>query len=357
MSLAERIAQIIEMQGPISVAQFMSIALHDPVNGYYAQHDPIGIGGDFTTAPEISQMFGELIGAWIVQVWREQGAPSPARLVELGPGHGTLMADVLRAARLDAEFLSSIEITLIETSARLRAAQAKRLKDTAVVIHWAERFDDSLADRPLFVLANEFFDALPIRQFVHTERGWCERMVGLDRQRSLAFALVPLSRQLNIPAERGRPRGGDICETSPGGEAIILQIANAIAQRGAALIFDYGYGANAGFGETLQAVAAHKFANVLQKPGEADLSSHVDFAALARAAENTGTKTYGPVTQGALLEALGIEVRAECLARANPEQADSIAAAVKRLISSAQMGTLFKALAILPKGAPRPPGF
>lgn len=355
MSLTERIIQIIEVHGPISVAQFMNIALHDPAHGYYARRDPIGTGGDFTTAPEINQMFGELLGAWIVQVWREQGAPSPARLVELGPGHGTLMADVLRTAKLDPKFLSSIEITLVETSPGLQKTQAEKLEGAPAVVQWTERFDDSLADRPLFVLANEFFDALPIRQFVQTERGWCERMVGLDQQRNLAFALAPLSRKLNIP---GRSRSGDIYEVSPTGEAIVEQIAAAVAQRGGAmLIVDYGYGTNSGFGETLQAIAGHKFASVLQNPGEADLSSHVDFAALTRAAERASAKTYGPVAQGALLKALGISQRAGRLARHNAEHADSIAAAVKRLTSPEQMGTLFKALAILPKGATCPPGF
>lgn len=336
----------------------MSIALHDPMHGYYARRDPIGSSGDFTTAPEISQIFGELLGAWMLQVWREQDAPSPARLVELGPGHGTLMADVLRMAKLDPEFLSSIQITLVETSPRLRKAQAEKLKDAPVTVYWAERFDDTLTDRPLFLLANEFFDALPIRQFVQTEYGWCERMVGLDRERNLAFALAPSSRALDIPAGCGKPRAGDIYEASPISEAITGQIAAVIARHGgAALIVDYGYGANSGFGETLQAVAGHKFASVLQNPGEADLSSHVDFAALARTAENAGAKTYGPVAQGALLGELGIDIRAERLASANPEQADNIAAAVKRLRSPEQMGTLFKALAILPKGAARPPGF
>src|SRR6185503_14882246 len=173
--------------GPITVAQFMTMALHDPSDGYYATQDVIGAHGDFTTAPEISQMFGELLGLWMVQAWRDQGCPSPARLVELGPGRGTLMADALRAAKLDPKFLHSIEVVLIETSAALQEAQAETLKGSPVPIHWHDRLDESLAERPLFLLANEFFDALPIRQFVFTKRGWCERMVGIDSAGALTF--------------------------------------------------------------------------------------------------------------------------------------------------------------------------
>lgn len=357
-ALGERIARLIQVQGPISVAQFISMALHDPKHGYYATRDPIGAAGDFITAPEISQIFGELLGAWVVRAWCDQGAPSPARLVELGPGGGTLICDVLRAARIEPKFLSSIEIVLVETSARLRRAQSEKLGNSQASVRWLQRFDDALSDRPLFLLANEFFDALPIRQFVFAERGWCERMVGLDGGHSLAFALSPFLAPLDIPAERGKPCRGNIYETCPSGEAVMEQLAGGIAQHGgAALIVDYGYGADAAFGETLQAVAGHRYANVLENPGEADLSAHVDFAALARAAERAGAKVYGPVAQGTLLERLGIYVRAERLAGDNPKQADEIAAAVDRLISPEQMGTLFKALAILPKGAARPPGF
>jgi SAM-dependent MidA family methyltransferase len=354
--LAQRIARLIRMQGPISVAQFMTMALHEPELGYYATHDPVGAEGDFITAPEVSQIFGELLGLWCVQAWREQGSPSPARLVELGPGHGTLMADMLRAARLAPEFLAGIEVVLIEASAGLRQAQAERLKGAPVAVRWLERLDETLADRPLFLLANEFFDALPIRQFVFTGGGWCERMIGVNGG-ELMFVLSPAPAPLEVPPERRAPKTGDIYEVCPSGEAIAEELSFVVSEKGgAALIVDYGY-AEPGFGETLQAVSQHKFAGVLENPGEADLSAHVDFAALARMAERSGAKAYVPIEQGALLQSLGIAQRAENLIQRNPAQRNGIASAVERLVSAQQMGSLFKAMAIVPKNALEPPGF
>jgi len=356
-ALTERVAQLIGMQGPISVSQFMTMALHDPTLGYYATHDPIGAGGDFITAPEISQMFGELLGLWCVQAWRDQGSPSPARLVELGPGHGTLMADALRAARLDPEFLASIEVVLLEASVGLRKQQATSLETARcpVPVRWVHHLDETLSDRPLFLLANEFFDALPIRQSVLTERGWCERMVVADGQGGLAFAASPVATMLAIPSQRGLPEAGAIFETSPAAEAIVAQIAHIIVDKGgAALIVDYGYGADSGFAETLQAITEHKFTNVLDNPGEADLSAHVDFGALARVAVDAGAKAYGPIEQGEFLSALGIVARAERLSR---NHLQSVERQLNRLLGAEEMGTLFKALAIMPKHAPVPAGF
>ncbi len=367
-ALGGRIARLIASQGPISVAQFMTMALHDPEGGYYATRDPFGRGGDFTTAPEISQMFGELLGLWIVQCWHYQGKPKRARLVELGPGRGTLMADALRATKLMPEFLAAIELVLVEASPALSAIQKETLKDSPAPIRWLTQFDDSLADRPLFLLANEFFDALPIRQFVKTDRGWCERMVGLDANGALAFALAPEPSPGSIlpPNRDGAPLGA-FFESATGASALAEQIAQIIARKGgAALIADYGYGAEAGFGETLQAVKDHAFAAVLDTPGEADLSAHVDFAVLADAARGRGAKGYGPVEQGEFLVSLGIIQRAERLAQ--QQQAGSreqghlgdspqIDAQLERLILPDQMGALFKALAILPPKAPPPPGF
>ena len=352
-TLAQRVAALIEMQGPISIAQFMTTALHDPDCGYYATHNPIGEDGDFITAPEVSQMFGELVGLWCVQAWRDQGCPSPIRVVELGPGRGTLMADALRAASIDAAFLSSVDIVLVEASKTLRKQQAATLD--AVIsetkIRWVDQFDDSCTDRPLFLIANEFFDALPVQQFVFTERGWCERMVGVDKNGALTFALSPAPALMPVASDRGLPESGAVYETSPAGEAIVEQIAHVIASRGgAALIVDYGYGANAPFGETLQGVARHEFASVLDSPGETDLSAHVDFAALARAVEQAGAKSYGPVEQGEFLCGLGIVERAE---RLSHNHLQSMQRQLNRLIEPDQMGTLFKALAVLPKTAPR----
>jgi NADH dehydrogenase [ubiquinone] 1 alpha subcomplex assembly factor 7 len=356
-ALAQRIAQLIGMQGPISVAQFMTMALHDPENGYYARRDPIGAAGDFITAPEISQIFGELLGLWCVQAWRDQGCLAPANLVELGPGRGTLIVDALRAARLDPEFLASIEVALVEASAGLRKAQAETLKTPNVAVRWLDGLDHSLMGRPLLLLANEFFDALPIRQFVFAERGWCERMVGISESFELMFVLSPMPVSLNIPPGRGTAKIGDVYELCPSGEAIVEQLAAVISDKGgAALIVDYGC-ASAGFGETLQAVEQHKYASVLNDPGEADLSAHVDFTGLARAAEAAGAKAYGPVDQGALLQSLGIEQRAEHLMDANPAHREAVASGVERLVSAQAMGTLFKALAIVPKDGPAPPGF
>ncbi|HSM95216.1 MAG TPA: SAM-dependent methyltransferase [Rhizomicrobium sp.] len=357
-SLGQRIARLIEAQGPISIAQFMAIALHDPQSGYYATRDPFGAQGDFITAPEISQMFGELLGLWIAQCWHDQGKPQ-ARLVELGPGRGTLMVDALRMiGQLMPEFLAKVEIVLVEASPALAGIQKTALEPSGANIRWATQFDDSLADKPLFLLANEFFDALPIRQFVKTERGWCERMV-VAAGDALDFALAPDAAPSSIvPANRDGAPMGAFYEFSPSASALMQQIAEAIARKGgAALVVDYGYGADAGFGETLQAVAAQKYANVLEAPGDADLSAHVDFAALAQTAREAGAKPYGPIAQGDFLEALGIVQRAGRLSRGHLGDSPEIDSQLERLILPGQMGTLFKALAILPANAPAPPGF
>lgn len=357
-ALGQRIARLIEAQGPISIAQFMTLALHDPQGGYYATRDPFGARGDFVTAPEVSQMFGEMLGLWIAQSWHDQDKPD-ARLVELGPGRGTLMSDALRVIRqLMPEFLKRVEIVLVEASPTLTAIQKKALTDAGANIRWAVQFDAALADRPLFLLANEFFDALPVRQFVKTERGWCERMV-VANDGVLDFALSPEAiPNAAIPPNRDGAPPGAFHETSPAATAIVQQIAETIARRrGAALIVDYGYGAEAGFGETLQAVAAHKYASVLDAPGDADLSAHVDFAALAQTAREAGAAPFGPVPQGEFLEALGIVQRAATLARGKLGSAPEIDGQLERLILPDRMGTLFKALAILPPGARPPAGF
>jgi SAM-dependent MidA family methyltransferase len=391
--LGQRIARLIEAQGPISIAQFMAIALHDPQSGYYATRDPFGARGDFVTAPEVSQMFGEMLGLWIAQSWHDQGRPD-ARLVELGPGRGTLMSDALRVIRqLMPEFLQRVEIVLVEASQTLRQIQSETLSTFAQVtpphpalsprggegknmetslapaggegrgegvvrLGWREQFDDSLADKPLFLLANEFFDALPVRQFVKTERGWCERMV-VARGDALDFALSPDAVPSSlIPANREGAPPGAFYETSPSASAIAQQISETIARKGgAALIVDYGYGADAGFGETLQAISAHKYANVLDAPGDADLSAHVDFAALAQTAREAGAAPFGPMPQGEFLEALGIVQRAATLAKGKLGSHPEIDGQLERLILPDRMGTLFKALAIMPDDKRTPAGF
>lgn len=356
-ALGARIARLIEAQGPISVAQFMIIALHDPQAGYYATRDPFGARGDFITAPEVSQMFGELLGLWIAQCWHDQGRPA-AWLVELGPGRGTLMNDALRViGKLMPEFLTDVEIVMIEMSPALRAIQEQTLISSGARLRWLTRFDE-FAGKPLLVIANEFFDALPVRQFVSTGRGWSERMV-VVKDGGLDFALSPEPvPAATIPANRASAPVGAFYETSPAATALIEQISDMIArQGGAALIVDYGYGADAGFGETLQAISAHKYASVLEAPGEADLSAHVDFAALGDAVRTAGAATFGPTPQGEFLETLGIVQRAAALAKGRLGTNSEIDRQLERLVTPEQMGTLFKALAIMPKDSRAPAGF
>lgn len=336
----------------------MTLALHDPGAGYYATRDPFGAGGDFITAPEISQVFGEFLGLWCVQVWHDQGKPVRKRLVEVGPGRGTLMNDALRAMNVAPDFLEGLEVVLVEASPALTAVQKELLQNHRVEIRWVERFDSSLGDRPLFLLANEFFDALPIHQYVKTARGWCERMVTVDPKGALAFLLAPTPVPgIVIPGNRAMAPEGGVYEASPSGLALSEEIAHVIAhQGGGALIADYGY-EKADFGETLQAVAHHSFAGVLSDPGVSDLSAHVDFPALAAAASKVGAAVFGPTTQADFLEDLGAIQRIEHLATRHPDAAQDLRSRLDRLISPDQMGTLFKVLAIVPKTALKPPGF
>jgi SAM-dependent MidA family methyltransferase len=358
MTLASRIAALIQAQGPMSVAQFMSIALMDPKDGYYATRDPFGAAGDFITAPEISQVFGELIGLWLVQAWMDQGRPRNPRLVELGPGRGTLMADILRTAKLAPQFLEELEVVLVEASPVLRAIQERQIAGSGVPVRWQAQFGDGLDERPLFLVANEFFDALPVRQYVKTDRGWCERMVTAEGG-ELAFALAPVPvPRAAIPGGLETAPEGGVYETSPATLALAEDIARIVARRGgAALVVDYGYAARSGFGETLQAVGRHEFAGVLAGPGADDLSAHVDFAAMAAAGRKGGAAVLGPVTQGAFLAALGLAERAERLARANPAARQGLVRAVDRLAGADQMGALFKVLAFLPPAYDHAPGF
>jgi NADH dehydrogenase [ubiquinone] 1 alpha subcomplex assembly factor 7 len=334
----------------------MAEVLTHPQLGYYSRQDPFGRDGDFITAPEVSQMFGELIGLWAVAGWQAQGAPNPFRLVELGPGRGTLMADALRAARLVPDFLAAAEIDLVEVSPSLRERQRQALAGQRVT--WHERLDE-LPEQPLVLIANEFFDALPIRQFQQQRGCWHERVIGLNPTGDgLVFGLAP---PLPEPAAFDLPTGaseGAIAEHCPAGQAIAGEIARRLATRGGlALIIDYGYGAGES-GDTLQAVRRHDRHDVLEAPGKADLTAHVDFAALALTARAAGAAVHGPVTQGDFLSALGLAARAERLsAKATPSQARDIAAAKTRLVAPAEMGRLFKVLALTPTGAPTPAGF
>jgi NADH dehydrogenase [ubiquinone] 1 alpha subcomplex assembly factor 7 len=356
--LEEVLARRTRTQGPLTVAEFMAEALGHPEYGYYATRDPLGRRGDFTTAPEISQVFGELIGLWCVDLWDRAGRPAPFILAELGPGRGTLMEDALRAARVMPEFLDALRLHLVETSPVLRRAQHRALKPFAPVWH------DSIASLPsgrLMLVANEFLDAMPIRQLVKTETGWHEKLIGLSAEAdSLAFALSPgpAPSAALVPDELRAAPPGSVCEISPAALAVADTIARRVVDAGgAALIIDYGHAAR-GCGDTLQAVRRHQRHHPLDNPGEADLTAHVDFAALAEIAAADGATVWGPVTQGAFLDAVGIAARAERLiAGATPVQAADIGSACRRLIDSAEMGALFKVLCIAGPTMPVPAGF
>lgn len=337
----------IEATGPVTLAEYMALCLSHPEHGYYTTRDPLGKAGDFVTAPEISQMFGELLGLALAQAWVEQGSPSPFILAELGPGSGQLMSDALRAASRAPGFSEAADLWLVETSPVLRAEQAKRLPQP----NWVENID-GLPDGSLFLLANEFFDALPIRQYHLQSNRWREAVVGVEDDK-LTLGLKSLPESVEDAPE------GAIRERCPSGEAFAGAIAKRIADHGgAAIIVDYGYEQPIPEGaDTFQAVREHAYVDPLSHPGATDLTAHVHFGALANAAQNMGAATSKLITQGDLLTSLGIGARAANLARSAPDQLDIIEAALKRLTHADEMGSLFKALAIYPVGAPSPPGF
>jgi NADH dehydrogenase [ubiquinone] 1 alpha subcomplex assembly factor 7 len=359
-----RMARLIRAVGPIPVARYMAEALGDPDTGYYMTRDPIGRDGDFITAPEVSQMFGELVGLWTGDLWQRLGAPG-ARLVEVGPGHGTLMRDALRALAVVPGMATRVDVHLVETSPTLRARQQETLATlrTEAGGPWSIRWHERLADvpgGPLLLVANELFDALPIHQFVRTVDGWRERLVDLSTTSpGFRFVLGPPSAALAAVPEpvRAAPPGA-VAETCPSGISLMADIATRIAAAGGgALIIDYGHD-DSRAQDTLQAVRRHGRHDVLDAPGTADLCAYVDFAVLARVATEAGARPWGPVTQGAFLEALGISARAERLSRgATARQAAEIAAAHARLTDPAQMGTLFKVLAVVPENIAPPAGF
>lgn len=352
--LAESLAARIALEGPLSVATVMAEALSHPQFGYYMVQEPFGSAGDFITAPEISQMFGELLGLWLGAVWLSMGAPARVDLVELGPGRGTLMADARRALGRVPGFPLERPVHLVETSPRLRAVQAATIGAAVVHHDHAAALPD---DAALLILANEFFDALPIRQFAYTPGGFHERMVGLDEAGALTFGLAPAPFDPALLPRHERPAPGDVLEWSPASCDIARLLGERLAaQGGAALLIDYG-ASHLGFADTLQAVHRHRYADVLTTLGEADLTAHVNFAHLAQAAESGGAKAHGPVTQGALLDGLGIATRTARLAAANPAKSEELARARQRLTAPDQMGSLFKALALTHPAVPVPPAF
>ena len=362
-ALASALRDEIRRNGPITLARYMELALYHPTLGYYRSRDPLGAAGDFTTAPEISQMFGEMVGAWLAVVWQQMGNPTTVRLIELGPGRGTLMSDALRATRAVPSFHTAIDLHLVETSEPLRAAQAAALANAGVAATWHDRID-TIPDGPLLLVANEFLDALPIRQFQSTALGWRERLVTMPESDDdhFRFVLSDVAASCEPPASLRDASSGTLWEASPASQEVIRSVASRIADdNGAALFLDYGY-ARQSAGESLQALRNHRPHDPLADPGTADITAHVDFTALALSATESGAQAYGPVDQGPFLLSLGIETRAErlrtaALARNRADQGAAIATAFKRLIAPTEMGSLFKALALTSRNLPAPPGF
>jgi len=343
--LADRLRRMIQAQGPIPVSDYMALANAH----YYATRDPLGVAGDFTTAPEISQMFGELIGLALADVWVRAGRPEGAQYVELGPGRGTLAADALRAMR--AAGLGP-RVHFVETSPVLRAVQARRVPDA----QWHDDLRTIPDDGPILAVANEFFDALPVRQLIATGTGWRERLVTLDGDRFVPAAGPPVPGAA-IPEHVRAAPSGTVLETSPASLAYARSLAHRMnMQGGASLIVDYGHDRLCA-GETLQAVRLHDYADPWIEPGEADLTAHVDFESLARAAAETGVRVYGPVAQRDWLVKLGIDARAEALARAAPGRREEIGVAKDRLVSPEQMGRLFRVMGLSAPAWPALEGF
>lgn len=346
-SLKQRIAGLIGGQGPLPVAEYMALCLSDEEHGYYMSRQPFGRGGDFTTAPEVSQMFGELIGVWLVEMWRRFGRPDRPVFAEIGPGRGTLARDIARTFdRLEPKLVGNSDFYLIETSPRLSAEQAATLKDIGGTFIWAKSLDALPQDRPLFIVGNELFDAIPARQFVRTPEGWRERCVGLDNSGTLRFVSgAAMIDPALLPAEAAAAPHGSIFEIAPAREALMQQIAERIARdSGAALFLDYGHLASA-IGDTFQAMRGHAYVDPLAEPGEADLTSHVDFAALATVVRASGIAPR-LTTQGDFLVALGLLERAGQLgANRGAEAQQSIRDDVQRLAGPDAMGELFKVIA------------
>jgi len=343
--ISREIAQLIEQEGPISIERFMNEANRH----YYATRDAIGAAGDFITAPEVSQMFGEIVGLALADVWQRAGRPSNAVLVELGPGRGTLADDMLRAMKVAG---LEPELHFIETSPLLREKQAD-LHPHAI---WHDTIQTLPTDRPLLIVANEFFDALPVHQLVMTFSGWRERVVrmGMD-----GFEAAPgeNTKYGEVPMHLRHVDPGGIIESCPTARKLMRALARRLHdQGGAMLVIDYGYDGGA-HGDTLQAVHAHAYADPFAKPGVSDLTAHVDFSALAGSARAAGTHVAGPVEQGQWLISLGLSDRAAVLARNAPRRADEIAAAYRRLTDPEEMGELFKVMAVTGRRWPEPGGF
>lgn len=345
--LKQKIIEQIREAGPITVADFMSLCLSDPDHGYYATRPAIGgDGGDFLTAPEASQMFGELIGLWCAHEWDAMGRPA-FNWIELGPGRGILMQDAQRATARIEGFHAAVQLTLVDTSPALRAEQAERV----TAAEWAERIDEA-PPGPSLIIGNEFLDCLPVRQFINTEEGWREKLVGLTEAEHLTFGL---SAPLQAP-DTGDEIGA-VREIAPAMEALIYELERRLhAAPGRALFIDYGY-AEPGGHDTLQAIRAHAHADPLEAPGEADITAHVDFSHVAQLGREAGLAVCGPITQGQFLRVLGIDMRADMLKQLHPDRAARIDRELHRLTDETQMGALFKVICLSSPNLPPPAGF
>jgi SAM-dependent MidA family methyltransferase len=348
--LSQKIKALIRATGPISITDYFAMCLADPEHGYYQTKEPFGTGGDFITAPEISQLFGEMIGIFMVHAWQRHGSPTDVRLVEIGPGRGTMMADMLRVIkRLALPLFEAMSIHLLETSERLRGTQRITLEAYSTKISWHDSFEE-VPEGFVLIAANELFDAIPIRQFIKTQTGFRERLVGLDDRDELVFAagVATLDPQ-TLPAPLASIPEGTIFEVAPARQAVMATLCERLRQSGGtALIIDYGHMVT-GFGDTLQAVRSHEFDPPLAHPGEADLTSHVDFEDLARIALGAGVHLNGGLRQGDFLYGLGLTERATALAKGKePADQKLIAVAVDRLAGegAGKMGELFKVIAV-----------
>lgn len=350
-ALAPLIAERIRERGPITIAEYMGICLGHATHGYYMKQVPFGREGDFTTAPEISQVFGELIGLHLADVWLRAGAPNPVQLVELGPGRGTLMADILRATKGVPGFHAALSVTFVEMSPVLCAEQKARVPHA----RWADRLADIPSGQPLLLVANEFFDALPARQLIKTARGWQERHVALEGERFIPVVPedAPLLDALVPAALQGAPEGS-FYELLGGEEDAAVLNQRLSQDGGAALIIDYGHATHS-LGDTLQAMRQHAYADPFTAPGDADLTVHVDFEQIIERA-GKALRVLGPVGQGRFLRALGLDIRTAVLAKANPQKAEALVVASRRLADSDQMGALFKVLSLSSPAWPAPAG-
>ncbi|MCB9991254.1 MAG: SAM-dependent methyltransferase [Rhodospirillales bacterium] len=344
MSFKDHIRQQIHHNGPMDVGTFMGLA----VGHYYNSRDPFGTDGDFTTAPEISQMFGELLGAWVCDLWMQRGQPERFVWAECGPGRGTLMADALRATAKVPGFHKAAQVHLVEMSGVLKEKQVQKLAGHDV--RWCTQIEDLPDDMPMILLGNEFLDALPVRQFIFDGQAWGERVVGLEGE-AFCFGFVPLAEDIKrvLPREA---EAGAVFEWAPARDMIVRQLM----QRPDTTVLFIDYGFTEGHGDTLQAMRRHGFVDVLDNPGEDDLTSHVDFAAVKRSAGDA--QVFGPVTQAHFLQGLGLGTRAAMLRQhASPEQGQDIDAALRRLTAPEEMGTLFKVIALSNMDGLTPAGF